>query len=234
MATNSGSAVPAEGPRASETEASPTPAKILLAPDQAPRKARRRGAERATQILQIAERMFCDRGYSATSMDDIAEAVGILKGSLYYYVNSKEDLLFRIVEGVHTSVTEIFEAAAAREDLTALERVVLYVRTQLLHNAAHVTELTVYHRDWLRLDGDRLEEIKKRRRAHEARLRALLEEARTAGEIPGSTDLRLAMRHTFAVTIWPYTWYHPSESITPADLADSAAAYVRAGLSSAT
>ena len=44
---------------------------------------------------------FHEKGYEATSIQDIADAVGILKGSLYYYITSKEDLLFEILEDVH-------------------------------------------------------------------------------------------------------------------------------------
>ena len=48
-------------------------------------------------IIEAAARMFDAKGYSATSTQDIANEVGLLKGSIYYYINSKEDLLFRII-----------------------------------------------------------------------------------------------------------------------------------------
>jgi len=195
------------------------------------RKKQSRGAERANQIMQTAESMFCEYGYSGTSMDDIAAAVGILKGSLYYYVDSKEDLLFRIVQRVHVAVSEIYEEAEARTDLPALERVVHYVRAQLHHNTEDLTALTVYHHDWQRLEGERLEQIKAERREHHARMRALLEEARAAGDIPETANLDLVLNHVFAVTVWPYTWYRPGGPFTPTELAETGAAFVRAGLS---
>lgn len=215
-----------------DTGATRTASKMLnpVSPDS--RKRQKRGMARATQILGSAQQMFCDRGYNGTSMDDIAEAVGILKGSLYYYVDSKEDLLFRIVLGVHAEMQKIFDDAEARTDLTPLERIVRYVRGQLLRNTEDITALTVYHNDWLRLEGNRLEQIKAERREHVARVHALLQEARAAGEVPEATDPQLALRHMFAVTIWPYTWYKVGGSVSPAALAESGAVFVRAGLAS--
>src|SRR5438093_6121381 len=56
---------------------------------------------RQNEVLQAAARVFHEKGYESTSIQDIAEAVGILKGSLYYYIRSKEDLLYEILQAVH-------------------------------------------------------------------------------------------------------------------------------------
>ncbi len=65
--------------------------------DEAGRKVFRRRQE----ILDVAARMFYEKGYDATSTRDIAEAAGLLKGSLYYYVETKEDFLFEIIRQSH-------------------------------------------------------------------------------------------------------------------------------------
>src|SRR4051812_48849038 len=75
------------------------------------------GGGREQEILDAAVDIFHANGYSATSVDDVAAAVGILKGSLYYYMDSKEDLLRRIVEEVHEDVEEIMTEALARTEL---------------------------------------------------------------------------------------------------------------------
>jgi AcrR family transcriptional regulator len=228
MAATSKAPEPAAGPPRSTTAA-----KMLTgngAPPS-PKQAKSRGANRASQIIAIAQEMFYERGYSDTSMDDIAHAVGILKGSLYYYVNSKEDLLFHIVENVHAAVTEHLEAARAMTEVSAVERIVHYVRNQLIYNANNVAELAVYHHDWRRLDGERLKNIEDRRHEHETFIRKMIEEGREAGDIPADVDARLALAHTFAVTIWPYTWYRKTSSFPPEVLAESAARFVEKGLS---
>src|SRR5919198_6392060 len=54
--------------------------------------------ERAEEVYTAALRLFREKGYHATSMQDIAAAVGLYKGSLYHYIGGKEDLLVQVFE----------------------------------------------------------------------------------------------------------------------------------------
>jgi TetR/AcrR family transcriptional regulator, cholesterol catabolism regulator len=189
----------------------------------------RKGADRARRIMEIAEQMFHERGYAETSMEDIAQAVGLLKGSLYYYVSSKEDLLYRIVDDVHETVAGLFESAIAMTELTAVQRLERYVIDQVMFNAKHVPRIAVYHHEWHRLEGDRLAEVRGRRRHHELAVIALLEEAKADGDTRPDLDVKLAAASAFAVTIWPYTWYRPG-TISAARLSRACADFILGGL----
>ncbi|WP_344417742.1 TetR/AcrR family transcriptional regulator [Pseudonocardia ailaonensis] len=183
------------------------------------RKRSAKGQRRAEQILEIAQGIFHVKGFSATSMDDIANEVGILKGSLYYYMDTKEDLLYRIALAVHQVVDVTLAEAAARTDLSPLDRIVDYVENQILYNTSHVTQMAVYHHEWRRLTGDHYRAIALRRSQNEAVVKSLFEEARAIGEVDPDLNVYLAMANVFAVTIWPYTWYHADGPIEPEDLA---------------
>src|SRR5690606_20295851 len=71
------------------------------------RTARRRGAERKpreerwSELVKVATQVFYEKGYEAASLQDIADRLGMLKGSLYYYIQTKEDLLYEVINGVH-------------------------------------------------------------------------------------------------------------------------------------
>src|SRR5512138_2078389 len=75
--------------------------------------AQRRTA-REEELLQAATRLFKEKGYRSTSMQDLAEALGVQKASLYYYIESKEDLLSRLLEHafslVQSKIDEIYAA----------------------------------------------------------------------------------------------------------------------------
>ena len=58
--------------------------------------------ERWSEIVDAAGEVFDKKGYAAARIEDIAARVGLLKGSLYYYIDTKEDLLFAIVDGNHS------------------------------------------------------------------------------------------------------------------------------------
>src|SRR5690348_15778646 len=89
--------------------------------------------DRESQILEAATRIFQERGYDATTIQAVADDVGILKGSLYYYIDKKEDLLFQIVEGVHRGLAESLAEVEAETD--PVERVRVFI-------AAHVRFIT--------------------------------------------------------------------------------------------
>lgn len=185
-----------------------------------------RGTKRAQQIVDVAEEQFHRQGFAETSMDDIAQAVGILKGSLYYYIDTKDDLLYLIASSVHDVVDEKTAEALAREDLTPLERVAHFVELQVRYNARNVVRIAVYHHEWHRLSGTQLEEIRRRRHEHAVALGSLLEQAQAAGEIRDDADIELALNNVFAIAIWPYTWYRQGGHVTADRLAASCRDFV--------
>src|SRR3954470_14043766 len=83
------------------------------------------------EVLDAAARVFYERGYSDASVQDVADKLGILKGSLYHYIDTKEDLLFRLLQETHDEIYEILEEVAALEGLSPLERLEIYIRKQV-------------------------------------------------------------------------------------------------------
>ncbi|HYA62046.1 MAG TPA: TetR/AcrR family transcriptional regulator, partial [Candidatus Sulfotelmatobacter sp.] len=70
----------------------------LLRPRKAPRDAKKsKPGTRLEEVLQSAANIFFTKGFHATSIEDVARDVGMLKGSLYYYIKSKDDLLFQLL-----------------------------------------------------------------------------------------------------------------------------------------
>src|SRR4029077_17243643 len=80
-----------------------------------PRRRKQRGKQ---EVCDAAARVFHEKGYGSSSIQDIADGVGILKGSLYYYIDSKEDLLYEILRRVNEEAFQQFEYAVAAETAT--------------------------------------------------------------------------------------------------------------------
>ena len=68
---------------------------------------------RYLEILDAAADLFFHKGFGATTTQDVADAVGLLKGSLYHHIGSKEDLLVGIIDDVHAAAMERLAAAEA-------------------------------------------------------------------------------------------------------------------------
>lgn len=188
------------------------------------------GRRRDQEVLDAAVKVFHERSYAAATVQDVADELGILKGSLYHYIDTKEDLLFRLCEAVHRDVEAILEEVRAIEGLSALERLRTFVRRQVEYNLDHLPEISVYYHDGDRLEGERKAEVVAMRRANTAFVSGLIKEAQEAGDADPSIDARLQANCLFATVIWTYRWYRPGGRDSRQKIADACAAYAIGGL----
>src|SRR5712691_2367335 len=106
---------------------------------------------RKTELTRAAARLFAEKGYHGTSVGDLAEALGVQKGSLYSHIDSKADLLWEVArEGA-----EAFHAAldTVPEEGPVLERIQAALRAHLRVVAEQLDIATVFIREWWYLDG---------------------------------------------------------------------------------
>jgi AcrR family transcriptional regulator len=174
--------------------------------DAAPERART-PRKRDREVLDAAARIFYERGYSDASVQDVADELGILKGSLYHYIKTKEDLLYRLLEETHDEIYRVLEEVAAIEGIGALARLELYVRRQIEYNIDNLTRVSVYYHDLDRLSADRRRRIIARRREHEDWVVGLVREAQATGGADPTVDAEVLSRCVFATIIWTYRWY---------------------------
>ncbi|KDA06905.1 hypothetical protein DC31_06755 [Microbacterium sp. CH12i] len=144
-------------------------------------KARRR----RESILEAAENLFATKGFSATTTQEIADSVGILKGSLYYYVSSKEELLFEVVLRNHQRLHRHVLDDSGLDTLSELEAVRLFVERHvsfvLTHNA--VSALYLLELEVVRTVDAWWEVLAAERRSYEGALVRLIESAHAHGGV---------------------------------------------------
>lgn len=78
--------------------------------------------ERKAEILGAAQTLFHQKGYESTSINDVLVAVGIAKGTFYYYFKSKEDLLDSVAEQLAFRALEVLEKIEKDKNLNAVEK----------------------------------------------------------------------------------------------------------------
>jgi TetR/AcrR family transcriptional regulator, cholesterol catabolism regulator len=192
-----------------------------------PTRNRRR---RDDELLRAAARVFAERGYSDASVQDVADELGILKGSLYHYIKTKEDLLFWLLEGVLNDIARIREEVAAIDGLDPLERIAEWVRRQVLYNMANLDRISIYYHDMDRLTPARLEILTQKRAADSRFITNLIREAQAQELADPALDPRVLSNCLFATVIWIYRWYNPNGQISRAKIAETCASYVTHGL----
>jgi AcrR family transcriptional regulator len=188
--------------------------------------------KREREIIDAAAEIFHRQGYADTSVQDVADAVGILKGSLYYYIKSKEDLLFRVLEEVHEDAPGNIEEVAAR-DAPPLERLAAYFRAHVEYNTRNLTKVAVTYHDFGLLTGERRDKIVKERQVYERFVVGLIKEAQQSGDVRPEVDARLAAYSALGMANWVYTWYRPSGKTSPEELAELISEMIVGGLRAA-
>ena len=186
-----------------------SPARTRTATDNGSARSAKPTKRRDQEVLEAAARIFYERGYADTSVQDIADELGILKGSLYHYIDTKEDLLFRLLDGTHADVHQILKAIDGEDGLGPLEALERYVTRQVEYNIDHFQNVSVYYHDFERLSDDRQKKILARRREHQRWVTERIQEAQEAGLAEPSVDPAIAARCVFATIIWTYRWFRP-------------------------
>src|SRR5947207_4982792 len=162
---------------------------------------------RRIELTRQAARLFAEKGYHCTSIGEIAEALGVSKGSLYAHIESKQDLLYEtMAEGARA-----FHAGldAIPDELPAAEKIRLALRSHLRVVAEQLDVATVFVQEWRYLEGERRDEIVAERRRYEERIRALFREGRDLGELRSDLDDATAALLVLSAANWAYTWLQP-------------------------
>src|SRR5512133_1843342 len=163
---------------------------------------------RRTELTRTAARLFAEKGYHGTSIGDLAEAMGVQKGSLYAHIESKADLLWEVArEGAAA-----FHAAldSVPDEGPVLERIRAALRAHLRVVAEQLDVATVFVREWRYLQGPRGEEFVAERRRYEERVRDLFREGVERSALRTDLDVATAALLFLSAANWAYTWLRPA------------------------
>jgi AcrR family transcriptional regulator len=171
-------------------------------------------------VLDVAARVFHDKGYDATTIQDIADELGILKGSLYYYISSKEDVLFEVLQDVHeAALAAVREAVAIDGD--PLQKIRAFVTTLAQFNAEHSVRMGILLHDFRSLSEPRRREIVRARDRYDRMLRKFITEGRREGLISPDVDPKMAALAVMGMINSIYQWYRPSGQRRPKQIGSS-------------
>jgi TetR/AcrR family transcriptional regulator, cholesterol catabolism regulator len=185
---------------------------------------------RDEELMRAAGKVFYERGYADATVQHVADELGILKGSLYHYIDSKEDLLLRLFDRLHADVDRILEEVASEPGLEPLERLELYIRRQILYNLDNLEPIAIYYRDVKRVGEASRAAMVERRKVHERFVARLIEQAQAAGEADPRLDAKLAGNCVFASIIWTYRWYRPDGRSSREEIAALCTDFVLGGV----
>ena len=160
--------------------------------------------------MEAAARLFRDRGYSATSMRDLAKAVHLQASSLYNHIKSKQEILKEIcfhnarhfLAGIEQIVQEETSPSAQLEAL-----ILLHLRVA----TSDATSITSFNDEWRHLEQPEVDQFIKLRKRYEAHFRDIIEKGMAEGTFR-QVDPNIVMYTILSSLRWVYDWYRPDRS----------------------
>lgn len=182
-----------------------------------------------SSILNATVTLFGQQGYTGTSMRDIAKAVGVLPGSLYAHIDSKETLLLEIVEqGINAFLSAVEPIVDL--PLPADERLRRAIRAHVEVVAGNPElSLVVFHQ-WRFLGEPNLAAAIEKRRRYERAFVRIFESGVEAALFEPTLNKRIAILTILGALNWTPEWYSPDGIATPSQLGDMVADSLLSGL----
>ncbi|HEX7305375.1 MAG TPA: TetR/AcrR family transcriptional regulator [Lentzea sp.] len=187
-------------------------------------------SNRRQELLALAARMFAERGYGQTTVRDIADAAGILSGSLYHHFDSKESMVDEILgtflDELFTRYREIVDAGLGPKQALKALVVASFEAIDSRHAAVAIYQNEAKHLAPL----ERFSYIEDRNVEFRKLWTVLLEDGMSAGEFRADLDVDLAYRF-IRDTVWvAVRWYRPDGGLSADAVADQYLAILLDGI----
>lgn len=179
-------------------------------------------------IREAAARLFREKGYPATSVRDLAQAVELKPSSLYNHIASKEEILqeicFETAERFRDGIEEI-----KRQKITVKEKVEQLIQLHIRMALEDVTSVTSFNDEWRHLSEPHLTEFKQMRKDYEYDFKQIIKEGIQEGVFM-DVDANVALYTVLSSIRWLYDWRASDKKLKAADLEDQVTKIVMQGL----
>ena len=175
--------------------------------------------DRKSEIIAVSAKLFKEKGYSAVTMRDIAQAMDIKAASLYNHIQSKQEILVLIVIEIAEEFTHIMDEVLNSDASTQakLERIIqLHIDITLRNPDA----LACLNNDWMHLTDDKLVQFIKMRKDYENNFKAIVKHGIANGEIK-NYNLDVIIFSILSTLRTMYIWYNKTNALSPKSLSDN-------------
>ena len=177
----------------------------------------RGSSPRRAELVEAAARLFSERGYHGTSMKHLGDELGLLKGSLYAHIGSKQELLYEVVE---EGAGRFLERGRAALDLDgdATRRLEAFLVGHIETATQHLDAATVFLNEWRYLNDDLRADVQAKRDTYEGFIRTIISGGIDAGEFRDDADVDMAARLVLSAGNWVYAWYRVGGSLSSTEI----------------
>ncbi len=179
-------------------------------------------------IFEAAAQLFRDKGYSATSMRDLAQKVNLKASSLYNHIGSKEEILSSIC---FSNAKRFRDGMQQVEQMpgSPIDKVRMLIRLHVEVATEDLTSVTAFNDEWRHLSEPLLTEFKAMRKDYENRFQRIIESGIQSGAFRALDSFTVL--YTLLSSIrWLHDWYRPNRQISPEELYEQMTTLLLKGL----
>jgi AcrR family transcriptional regulator len=182
-----------------------------------------------TRLLEAAVSLFAEKGFDATSVQEIVERAAVTKGAMYHYFKSKDDLLYEIYHGLISQQLAHLDRILSTGGPPG-EQVRAIVVDLVQTTAARLAEAAIFSQEMHKLADEPMAALRAQRRRYHNALRDLIAGGQAAGVFASVASAETVALLVFGIVNQLPRWYQPDGPTSPRQLGDEVAEFVLAGL----
>jgi TetR/AcrR family transcriptional regulator, cholesterol catabolism regulator len=175
--------------------------------------------DRKKEIINIAAKLFKEKGYSAVTMRDIAQALDIKAASLYNHIKSKQEILVLIIIEIAEEFTDVMNEVVSSED-SAIKKIKRIIELHIDITLRDSNALACLNNDWMHLTDSDLEYFIKMRNDYEDNFRVIMKKGIEEGEIK-NYNLDVIIFSILSTLRTLYIWYNKTNKLSSKSLTDN-------------
>ena len=180
------------------------------------------------KVLEVAAQLFNERGYRATSLRDIANALGVTKASLYHYFTSKEQMLIELYERIHSRLAEAAQGLLRPSgDATATLREVIKNHIRFVTTYSDLS--AIFFQEKAELDSQYRRVVNSRSREYDRPIEEFVRQGIEEGQFQ-SVDVPVTVNLIMGMCNSVYQWYKPGRRLSADQIGDLAAGLIIQGI----
>lgn len=185
--------------------------------------------DRKTEIINVSAKLFKEKGYSAVTMRDIAQAMDIKAASLYNHIKSKQEILVLIVIDIAEEFTNVMNEIVA-SDVSTLKKIEKVIELHIDITLRNPDALACLNNDWMHLTNNELVHFIKMREDYEENFRKIVKNGVAEGELTNlNTDVIIFSILSTLRTL--YIWYNKTKNLSAKALKDNMISVLLNGIS---
>ncbi len=171
---------------------------------------------RKEEIIACAAKQFREKGFQATSMRDIASAVGIQGASLYNHITSKQEILSELLLFIaHLFTKEMDEIN--KSSLSPVEKIKRIIGLHVRYTAEHTDAISIITSEWVHLEEPVLSEYLALRNNYEKKFEKIISDCVKEGTFE-KVNTKIALFSILSTLRWLYSWYSRQKNINAVEL----------------